>query len=236
MIGLDKDTVERDLWERAEGFGDIWDIHIPRRDGSSTGIAKFTFDRWNEAERFKQMVRSWNGRGVKVVWDRDWTMLQGGKGRPGEYPMDLDDRERRTLMIGGIMEGGGEEEEAEWSLQEEIIRRATDAKRLSTWRQIKWKIEKMRRWGRKRVGKSRIIEVCFATKQGADKVYHSRNTADRDQVWVRRYRPRITQEMDRMAKETAMRRWQMSQRKKTLQQHDYTRQRKRERKHVEHKR
>ena len=59
------------MWERAEEYGDIWDIHIPRRNGKSTGVAKFTFDRWRDAEQFKQRAKTWKGRAVKIEWDRD---------------------------------------------------------------------------------------------------------------------------------------------------------------------
>ena len=189
----------------------MWDVHVLRNEGNSRGIATIIFDDWTKAESFKRDFdrTKWGNQVIKVKWDRDWTEIQEKGGLPGEYPINLNDRERKTVVIGGIAEGAENGDEEELAFQEEIVRRGMDSKNLRSWRAIKWIIKSWRRMGRKEDGKTRLLAVTFDSKMGADKVYHSRITGKKSKVWIRRYRTRKMQSQDRLVKILGVRRWKL---------------------------
>ena len=213
VLGVDQRMKEVELWEVAGKYGTIWEIHVHRNEGRSRGTATIIFDKWIEAERFRKEQNGTiaYGKILTVRWDRELTGIQGENGKPGEYPMDMTEKERRTIVIGGIEEGGENEEERRLVIQNEVVRRAMDSKNLRTWQQVRWKVESTRRIGRQIDGRPRLLSVCFASMEGADKVYHSRRTGWKEKVWVRRYTARKMKEMDDMLKRIRKKRWELRQ-------------------------
>ena len=203
MIGLPLDVREVEIWEVAasESKG-VWDVHVLRNEGRSRGIATIIFDDWKDAKSFKDKYDGgkWGEKIVKIKWDRDWTEIRVKGGLPGEYPMDLSDIERNTVVVGRLVEGAEKETEDEFAFQEEIVRRCMDSKRLRSWGAVPWKVKNWRRLGRKEDGKTRLIAITFENKSGVDKVYHSRTTGGKRNFWIRRYRTRKVQDQDKLVK------------------------------------
>ena len=132
------------------------------------------------------------------------------KGLPGAYPIDMNESERRSLLIGGIVEGGRVEEEL--AVQEAIIMEGMEMKKLRTWKMVNWKVESSRRVGRKEGGKPRLMVVTFEKKHQADYVYHRRKVGSRQKIWISSYMPRRMREKEKMLQGIRKRRWMMKKR------------------------
>ena len=213
VLGIAQEIKEVELWEIAGRYGTIWDTHIHRKDGKTRGTASIIFDIWAEANNFR---KEWDGRMMygrrwTVRWDREVTGMQGESGKQGEYPMEMTKGERRTIVVGGVEEGGVEEEENEIFVQDILMREAMESKNLRSWNQVRWKVESIRRLGRKTDERPRLLSVRFLTLEGADKVYHSRKTEREKKVWVRRYVGRKMKEMEDMLKNIRRKRWELKQ-------------------------
>ena len=103
IIGLPQHISEADIWEYATKHGDghVWDVHVLRNEGRSRGIATIIFDEWADANSFKREYdgADWCDQRIKIRWDRDWTAIRRKGGFPGEYPIELNDRDRKTIVI-----------------------------------------------------------------------------------------------------------------------------------------
>ena len=212
IFNLDYGVEEGDLWQLLDSYGDVWDIHVKRVEGRSRGIAVVTFEKWRDADEFKRKNQGipWLGRRMRIEWDRDLTEAQGSKAMPGEYPIEMNESERRSLLIGGIVEGGRREEDL--ALQETMIIEGMEMKKLRTWKMVEWKVESSRRVGRKEGGKPRLMVVTFGKKLQADFVYHRRKVGSRQKIWISRYRPRRMREKEKMLQGIRKRRWMMKKR------------------------
>ena len=116
---------EMDIWEATRRFGTIWSIHVLRREGRSRGLTVVTFDNWYDANRCRVETNQKEicERTVRIEWERNWTRINGRGERDGEYPIDMSEKERKSLIVNGIVEAGKEIEELEFVIQEEVISR-----------------------------------------------------------------------------------------------------------------
>lgn len=59
------------------------------------------FDKWVGVLMFRDTKDGmiWKGRKVRIDWDREAEEIQVGTGKKGEYPMDISEDERNTIMI-----------------------------------------------------------------------------------------------------------------------------------------
>ena len=145
---------------------------------------------------------------MRIEWDRDLTEAQGPKTLPGTYIIEMNDEEKRSLLIGGIVEGG-DDMEADLAMQEALITKGMEMKNLKTWRLVRWEVESSRRVGRKEMGKPRLMIVRFQDRRQADYVYHRRKVGARQEIWISRFRPRQMRETEKMLQGMRRRRWML---------------------------
>ena len=67
----------------------------------------------------------------------------------------------------------------------------------------------MKRVGVETEQRPRLLMVCFADKEVVDDVYHTRSTARKGGIWIRRFMPRSLKEAERHVGQLRKRRGRM---------------------------
>jgi len=184
---------EMDIWEATRRFGTIWSIHVLRREGRSRGLTVVTFDNWDAENRCRVEMNQKEicERTVRIEWERNLARINDRGERDGEYLIDMNEKERKSIVVNGTAEASKEIEELEFVTQEEVIARCIwFGGKYNKSNHGEWNMIEVTRLRTKRLDSARpmLLKITFKSVEEADWIYHRRRT-DGVRHRVRRFTP-----------------------------------------------